>query len=228
VNDNTVKKYALEAKGFGDNKATSLYEDKEGTIWCGSNGSGLFYFDTKKQSFVSLAEENNPIYISKTSYVSSILQDYDGDLWIGTMYGLYKLTKNKNGSFDYQLYRQDLATNRNRINSNSVQTMYEDIHKNLWIGTIDNGLNVKAYQTDDFKSYQIKDGLTSNNVRSIVMDAYDNVWVGGNRGLSKIDPRTNFVTNYGIPDGLSSNNFYAGSIITSKGKLFFGTNNGFN
>src|SRR5690606_16424722 len=135
----------------------------------------------------------------------SMVEDYEGYLWVGTMYGLYKLSRNEDGLFSYKLYRQDIE-NEGFI-SNNIQYIYEDSHKNLWFGTTDSGLILKEKQSSEFKAFQKKDGLLSNTVRSVTMDSIGNIWLGGNRGLSKLNLLTNTFTNYDKLDGLTSNNF---------------------
>jgi signal transduction histidine kinase/ligand-binding sensor domain-containing protein/CheY-like chemotaxis protein len=225
VNNNVVN-YTIKSGGFGDNKASYLYEDKNGVIWCGSNGSGLFYFDNKDQQFVNLYERSKSLHISNRSYVTSILEDSENILWVGTMYGLYKLIRNQNGSFDYKLYWQD--SEKLKFKGNSIYSIYEDVHFNLWFATTDDGVIFKPRYSDEFKTFQKKDGLPSNTIKSIVMDSIGNMWFGGNIGLSRLETLTNSITNYDISDGLSSNNIYNNSIVTSSGKLFFASNNGFN
>jgi signal transduction histidine kinase/ligand-binding sensor domain-containing protein/AraC-like DNA-binding protein len=226
ITSNNVINYPIESGGFGDKKAFYLYKDSKGVVWCGSNGSGLFYFDDKKQQFISFYEKDKPLHISNRVYVSSIIEDSENALWVGSMYGLYKLIRNKNGSFDYKLYRQDIAGSS--FPSNSIQCIYEDIHQNLWFGTTDNGIVFKSKQGNKFKTFQKKDGLPSNTVRSILMDSIGNMWFGGNMGLSKLNTQTNLITNYDESDGLTSNNLYSNPITTTNGRLFFGSNNGFN
>ncbi|OYX28676.1 MAG: hypothetical protein B7Z06_00985 [Flavobacteriales bacterium 32-35-8] len=221
-----IKNYTLKSGGFGDNKISYLYKDKKGLIWAGTNGSGLFYFDEKNERFLVLSEENKEIHITKRAYISSILEDSNGAIWVATLYGLYSLNRNDDKSFDYDLYRLDI--NPRGINSNTIQSIYEDAKENLWVGTVDNGLNVKKRKTTEFKSFQKGDGLSSNTVRSILMDKFGNIWISGNMGLSKLDTHTNTFANYDKSDGLASNNFYNSSIVSSNGKLFFGSNNGFN
>jgi signal transduction histidine kinase/ligand-binding sensor domain-containing protein/AraC-like DNA-binding protein len=222
----SIKNYTLKSGGFGDNKISYLYKDKKGVIWAGTNGSGLFYFDEKNERFLVLSEQNKEIYITKRAYISSILEDSNGAIWVATLYGLYSLNRNDDKSFDYDLYRLDI--NPRGINSNTIQCIYEDAKQNLWVGTVDNGLNVKMRQATEFKSFQKKDGLSSNTVRSILMDKFGNIWISGNMGLSKLNTSTKTFANYDKLDGLASNNFYNSSIVSSNGKLFFGSNNGFN
>ena len=226
INNKSVINYPIQSGGFGDKKAFYLYKDSKGVVWCGSNGSGLFYFDDKKKQFINLYEEDKPLHISNRAYVSSILEDSENALWVGTMYGLYKLVRNKNGSFEYKLYRQNIVDSS--FPSNSIQCIYEDANQNLWFGTTDNGMVLKPKYSNEFKTFQKKDGLPSNTVRSILMDSIGNMWFGGNMGLSKLNTQTNLITNYDVSDGLTSNNIYNNSITTTTGRLFFGSNNGFN
>src|SRR5690606_30060448 len=116
--------------------------------------------------------------------------------------------------------------NPNGLNSNTIQCLYEDAKENLWVGTVDNGLNVRMRHNSNFQSFHKSDGLASNTVRSVLMDKFGNIWISGNMGLSKLDTHTNTFTNYAKSDGLASNLFYNSSLMSSSGKLFFGSNNG--
>src|SRR5690606_16108658 len=145
------KNYTLKSGGFGDDKISYLYKDKKGTIWAGTNGSGLFYFEDSKDRFLNLSEQDKPYYITNRSYISSILEDSNGILWVGTLYGLYNIIRNDDKTFDYRLYRLDV--NPSGLNSNTIQCLYEDAKQNLWVGTVDNGLNVRMWQSTEFKSF---------------------------------------------------------------------------
>lgn len=229
LNSNTqeFENYSLQSGGFGDDKASCLYEDKSGTIWAGTAGSGFFYFDRQANRFVVLCEQEKSDYITRTSYVSSVVEDWDGILWVGTMYGLYALRREMDHAFSYQWY---IHTDKpGSLSSSAIQAVYEDHSKNLWVGTTDNGLNVKSRGTSTFEHFGKEEGLPSNTIRSIVADAAGNVWVSANMGLSRFDQHAKRFINYSKRDGLSSNDFCAGACLrSSTGQLFFGTNNGFN
>jgi signal transduction histidine kinase/ligand-binding sensor domain-containing protein/DNA-binding response OmpR family regulator len=219
--------YTLQSGGFGDDKTSCLYADKSGTIWAGSAGSGLFYFNDKTDRFVVLREKDKSNYITHTSYVSSMVEDSDGILWVGTMYGLYALRRDADHSYSYQWFIQTDTVGS--LSSSAVQVVYEDQKKNLWIGTTDNGLNVKAPGGHNFKRYGKAEGLPGNTIRSIIADATGDLWVSTNRGLSRFDQQTKRFFNHSKQDGLSSNDFYPGAALrSSTGQLFFGNNNGFN
>ncbi|MFI0430985.1 two-component regulator propeller domain-containing protein [Mariniflexile sp. HMF6888] len=224
---NTFKNYPLESNGFGDNKVSSLYEDKSGTIWSGTSGSGLFYLEQNQRDFSLLYEEDQINSILKTSYISSIIEDFNGKLWVGTLYGLYEIESNEEGVFKFQFYIRD--TEKGKLNSNSIQSIYEDRNNNLWIGTADNGLSIKQKNNQGFVTFKKIKGLTNNTIRTILLDSIGNIWTSGNTGLYKFNSHTNTITNYNTSDGLVSNNFSNNSsLISSTGKLFFGSNKGFN
>ncbi|MBU3821399.1 response regulator [Flavobacteriaceae bacterium XHP0103] len=241
LKNNSIEKFKVESGGFGDNKINLFYEDSNGTIWCGTNGSGLFYFDNKKQGFVKLFENDKPLYITKNAYVSDVLEDSENNLWVSTFYGLFKLKALGNNTYSYQIYGKDISIAdvygkdilkedeifMGTLNGNSIQAIYEDADKNLWIGSSDSGLNIKMHQTNEFKSYQKVDGLVSNTVKSIVADEKEDIWISTNMGLSKFNKQTNEFTLYDNSDGLKSSNFNYAALLGSNGKLFFGSNNGF-
>jgi signal transduction histidine kinase/ligand-binding sensor domain-containing protein/AraC-like DNA-binding protein/AmiR/NasT family two-component response regulator len=221
-----VSHYSLMSNGFGDDKVYCLYEDKKGIIWAGSSGSGLFYLDNFKQRFINLREKDAHSTIPSTAYVTSVQEDADGILWVGTMYGLYSMEPQPTGAYHYGLLIQD--SKEGSLSSSGVQCVYEDHKKNLWVGTTDNGLNVKYKGEKGFRAFRKSDGLPSNTIRSIVMDFNGKLWISGNMGLSRFDPETNTFINYTRENGLTSNIFYNNACLrTSSGELFFGSNNGF-
>src|SRR5690606_13076536 len=153
------------------------------TIWAGTNGSGLFYFEENKDNFLILFDQDKPQFITNRAYITQIIEDSHGVLWVSTLYGLYNVIRNEDKTFDYRLYRLDI--NPSGLNSNTIQCVYEDDKGNLWLGTVDNGLNVRMRHNSNFQSFHKADGLASNTVRSVLMDKFGNIWISGNMGLSK-------------------------------------------
>ncbi|HPM32506.1 MAG TPA: two-component regulator propeller domain-containing protein [Chryseolinea sp.] len=220
-----LKNYKLESHGFGDNKVFSLYQDKRGSVWVGTVGSGLFYKDMKSDQFTLLDDQRKKDHISRTAYISSILEDVDNRLWVGTLFGLYQLTPNSDYSYNYKWHSNDNLTGS--IGSNEIQTIYEDTEKSLWFGTNDNGLNLLARGSSVFKVIRKQDGLPSNAVRGILSDEKGNLWISGNNGLTKYSPTTNSFLNYTKEDGLPSNEYNFNTYLRSKeGKFYFGSDNG--
>ncbi|HYF69054.1 MAG TPA: two-component regulator propeller domain-containing protein, partial [Ohtaekwangia sp.] len=220
-----VRHFNIESNGFGDNKISCLYEDSRNIIWAGSVGSGLFYFDHNLATFVPLNEEQNADYVRKSAYVTSILEDADSALWIGTYFGLYRL---RHGEFDG--YKVTLYTKDNQpggIGSYDIQTIHEDQKRNLWFGTGDNGMAVLSYHSATFDKVQKQNGLVSNVIRAIITDRNGDVWISSNMGLMKYNPITNLFSNYTKEDGLPSNEFNTHTCLAAHdGKFYFGSDQG--
>ncbi|WP_373598162.1 ligand-binding sensor domain-containing protein [Paraclostridium bifermentans] len=115
------------------------------------------------------------------------------------------------------------------LSQGTVQAMIQDKEGRIWIGTND-GLNV--YNGYEFKLYtQQKDeeeGIANNYITDIAQDNSGNVWVATIGGLSKINIKTDKITNYykcNKHGNLSHNNVYD-ILISSDGKVLVSTSDG--
>jgi ligand-binding sensor domain-containing protein len=83
--DFTVYKYnALDAHSLSDNFITSIYEDKSGIIWIGTDGGGLNKFNRKTEHFTRYIHDvDNPHSLGQNR-VLSIYQDHFCTVWVGT------------------------------------------------------------------------------------------------------------------------------------------------
>ena len=116
--------------------------------------------------------------------------------------------------------------------SNWIFALFEDSHRNIWIGTMGNGLWKYTPSSGKFRNYSYDDGeikptgLRSNSISSIMQDSKGNVWVSTDRGgLSKYnEAKDDFIT-FGIEEGLPDDVVY-NVLEDSNGFLWFGTNKG--
>ncbi len=228
-------------QGLPDNSIRSIAEDKNGSLWFGSNDGGMSRFDgnCKSNSLANLSINNLPSdlfnnynHILKKDFnsVYSIVEDNCGNMWFGTFGGGISCFDGK--TFKYYSTNQGLA-------SNYVRVLFKDKKGNLWIGTRDGGvsfldINCINNQTEKEKSilsqntifinYSIKQGLANNNIRSILEDKQGNLWFStGGGGVSCYAGKV-FI-NFTIDQGLPSN--YLRSITEDKnGNLWFGAWNG--
>jgi ligand-binding sensor domain-containing protein len=116
---------------------TSIEIDGEGNIWIGTEGKGLAQFDRKTKRFTYYSsDEANPSSISN-NYIHTLLEDSDGNLWIGTFGGL-DLFDPKRRTFT-RFKTQEKGDGA--LTVNGIMCLFEDSKKQLWIGG-GNGLNV--------------------------------------------------------------------------------------
>lgn len=90
------------------------------------------------------------------STVTSVIEDNDGYIWIGTLNGLNR--------FDGEAFKHFFANDRSDLSSSFVQSLLFDDHgQKLLVGT-DNGLNIYNADLETFeKHYQIDEAIWSIN-----------------------------------------------------------------
>ncbi len=79
-----------DLNSLSDNKISSIYEDKSGTIWIGTQEGGLNKFDRVNGKFRHFKMEDG----LPSDFVTGILEDDHGNLWISTTNGLSKFNPN--------------------------------------------------------------------------------------------------------------------------------------
>ena len=109
------------------------------------------------------------------SFVTSLLERRDGDLWLATYGG--GVSRLSGGHFTQYAMRDGLS-------SDLVWCLFEDHAGTLWIGTDGGGVN--AFSQGRFTAYTIANGLPSNVVRAIIDDGNGGLLVGTNRGIARI------------------------------------------
>ncbi len=178
--------------------------------------STLFYAQkpNKEYRFVNIKEG-----IPKVG-VSSIVQDHQGFIWIGTIgTGLYKFD-----GIDYTSYKFDVE-DINSLSNNLVQCAFIDSKNRLWCGT-ENGLNLYDRDLDHFKRIHLNSkNYYKENVLAIEEDSKGNLLIGtDNKGLFKLNVstlKTDRILNEDYPD-LAINSIQH----TKQGKTFVGTDLG--
>jgi signal transduction histidine kinase/ligand-binding sensor domain-containing protein len=156
--------------GLPDNISYDVKLGNDGTVWIGTRAGVARFLDGKISSFMA---------VDGLSYdhVSTVLIDFEGNIWIGTDGG--GLNVLKDGIFTS-------FTKKEGMLSNTIWTIFEDPAHTKWIGT-DNGL-VKMSGGDkrSFKYFTVRDGLYDNEIYSLTMDHTGAMWVGTVNGINKI------------------------------------------
>jgi ligand-binding sensor domain-containing protein/AraC-like DNA-binding protein len=160
---------------------------------------------------------------SRAHYPTSILQQPNGNFWIGTWGG--GVSRRLSGATKYTNFTQNIA-DKHSISNNFVFCMHSDAKGRMWIGTQD-GLNYFEQQTGTFKNISINDGLADDWILSITTDAKKRIWVSTRKGISMISSDLKTIRNYDTKDGLPNNEFVPRSFAEDKkGNFYFGNKNG--
>ena len=147
-----------------------------------------------------------------SSYVRSIIEDRNGNLWFSTEYG--GVSKYDGKTFTH-------FTDKEGLSHVHILSSLEDKTGNIWFGTYGGG--VSKYDGKTFTHYTVREGLGNNAVNSILEDKAGHMWFGTEGGVSKFDGK--FFTHFTEKEGLINN--FVWSILEDKsGNLWFGTNGG--
>lgn len=170
----------------------SIIEDHTGTIWVGTVGQGLFYFNKKtKQSGNYKFDPKDKNSIGSNN-VNAVYEDSDHTLWLATEGGgLCQLLPDK------KTFKR--ITNKNGLPSNTAYKIIEDNDKNLWI-TSSKGLVFMDRDSKRLKIYSKANGLLNDqfNYNSAFKDKDGMLYFGSVKGLIKIDP-TQFIKSSFVP-----------------------------
>lgn len=191
----TVYKHnQLDSNSLSNNFIYSLFEDRNGVLWIGSNGGGLDAFDIRTGKFThNISKQGNKSGLSNNN-VRSVLEDNDGNtIWVGTDEGLNALDK-RSGKVTRYLHDKK---NPKSISHNSAWCMHQTSDGKLWIGTYGGGLNMFDKNTGAFKSFTQTDQKgheiyeNANKVRTIHEDKEGIFWIGTyGEGVQVFDPRS--------------------------------------
>ncbi len=205
-----------------DDHINALCSDKSGNLWIATNG-GLQVYNPKMDTFSAYTRENGML---NTNNITSLFYGQNNRMLIGTAEGLVILDL----STREKTVLTGNSTNIQTFTNNYITQIYEDTRGLIWIGTRE-GLNILNTVKDEVSHLTEKDGLCNNSICGIVEDRNHNIWVSTSNGLSRVVTQrdhedgtfTYGLYNYSVYDGLQSNEFNMGAILTkNNGEVVFG------
>ena len=205
-----------------DDHINALCSDKSGNLWIATNG-GLQVYNPKMNTFSSYTRENGML---NTNSITSLFYGKNNNMLIGSSEGLIIL----NLSTREKTILTGNTSNIASFTNNYITQVYEDSRGLIWIGTRE-GINILNMVNDELSYLTEKDGLCNNSICGIAEDKGHNIWISTSNGISRVviqrnheDGTFNYgLYNYSVYDGLQSNEFNMGSIMTrNDGTVIFG------
>lgn len=148
---------------------------------------GLNFFNSMSGEFEHISHDDDSGNNLSSDFINSIL--CDGEIiWLGSETGGVNKLYPKSSyikSFDHHV---DVESS---ISKNPVNSIFEDSGGNLWIGTVEGGLNLKKRGENKFQHFTTTSStqLSHNSVSALVTDNKGRLWVGTwGYGISIIDP----------------------------------------
>ncbi len=210
-----------------------LLQDKEGTIWFGTFGNGVYKINPQKKTTNNY--RNNKVDLTSLSEnsINCIYEDSSGTIWFGT-FGAGISAFNSSWQ-KFELIKHD-PLNPNSLSSNFVWTILEDTEGKVWIGTNDCNISIYNPVNNNFETIEHIPGnpnsLPHSSVKKIFQDRKGIIWIGTDGGgLSKYNPGTKKFIHYKHnPEkpGSISNNSVRVIMEDSKSNIWVGTRDGLN
>ncbi|MBE7170876.1 MAG: histidine kinase [Williamsia sp.] len=159
----------------------ALYEDRDGTLWAGTYGDGVFCFNTEKGIYKQFSFQPNNRAGLLSNLINQIFEDSGGTMWFATEGGLCR--------YDAANDRFEGFTTAAGFPSNVTYSILEDARKNLWVST-SRGLACFSPTTGKVRVYTKSHGLLTDqfNYNSKYKDARGRMYFGSVKGLITFNP----------------------------------------
>jgi signal transduction histidine kinase/ligand-binding sensor domain-containing protein len=210
-------------EGLSQSTVFATLQDRQGYMWFATE-DGLDRFDGYQ--FVAYRKQDHDSLSLPDNYVTSILEDSLGNLWVGTYSGGAAVLDRSTGCFS----RITLSEwSEKGIRTNAVMSLTKDVQGNIWAAVWNSGVSrfdPRSRRWTHFTHTADSRSLIDNRVRYIYGDRTGRVWVCTFGGLDSFNPVTQQFTHH-------LNNSTGQSVIRDRrfmcavedrdGDLWFGT-----
>jgi len=206
IKDKFVDKQFKIKDGLRSNRVDLFERDHSGTLLIATSKGINKYKDGKLSSLKYKGKNFKAV-------ITDIVVAKDSTNYYSTSVGL---VIEKNG-------RVELLTTENGLLDNSLWSLEEDRHGNIYIGYENNGVSI--YHPERFSNYTSADESAKYISNSIVQDKNSNIVLGTKDGITIL--KDNVQERITESQGLTNNNIL--SMVKNKnGEIYIGTKEGFN
>ena len=207
----------------------SLVICDDGLLWLGTRGEGLWRIDPiTGEAVVYRAAPDEPGALGNND-VFALTFDPDGQLWVGTEGGLYRLDRETGRFSEFRMSEDDPSAGPG---DDRIRALLVDSAGTLWIGTYGGGVTHRG-SDGQFQTLRADESdpeaLPHDRVRSLFEDRDGRLWIGTAGGLCLLDRATErcdvYDSNPGQAKSLQDSDVMAIAQDRS-GLLWFGTRSG--
>lgn len=212
----------LQNNAIWDKPIYSIIQDSQSNIWIGTRGDGIYKLTPSTQAYSFTVahftnDTSNPYSICDDN-IYSIFKDKTGNLWVGTLKGLNKIsTENLSVKFinDNNVWKSNAIKKHN-----TIRCITQDSKGLMYIGTttgllvfdptkeINSNQNIKTYEITKNETQS----LNSNDIIDLCITKNRNLFIAtADGGISKVVTKDKLgfpitFKNYTQKEGLPSNN----------------------
>ncbi len=192
---------------------------RTGDLWVGTLESGVAMRCARCPGFRRFGAEE----LGGPS-VNALFEDSAGHVWIGLRPGGLVRYKPETAMLEHWLADSRKA---GTLSHSGVSVVTEDSKGRLWLGTQGGGINRVVLGpgrvVERFESFAARDGLVGDAIGGILEDGSGLLWVSTIGGLSRFDPESRKVVNFGTSEGAQQSGYFIGAYDRlPDGRLLFG------
>lgn len=167
--------HAGDPVSLPSNVIWTVFCDSGGKLWVGTN-DGLCYYNELTDGFVKFHLDGMSAGFDD---IFDIIEDRDGNLWLGTLAGLYRVEPE---SGELVCFNSRSAGEKWMLPSDTVYRVMNDNRENLWLSMHNKGLCWVDREKGIVKHFRHIPGnsksLSDNRVERIFQDSRGDVWIG--------------------------------------------------
>lgn len=155
----------------------SIYEDRKGNIWFGTNPVGVCRYNGK--SFDWITEEDVTEFRNEgANGVRSIAEDKNGDFWFNTenRYSIYDSTTFKSNKFYVRHQSIGGLDRKKESDLDEYLSIVRDNNENLWFVTYLDG--IWKYDGTNITHYPVENNSKQIPIFTIYKDNFGDLWLG--------------------------------------------------
>ncbi|MDB6068024.1 MAG: Two component regulator, sensor protein [Pedosphaera sp.] len=172
------------AAEFKGRHITTLFKDREGIMWLGATGVGVFQY--RGGRFISLTDTSVEGLLQDPH---CLLVDRGGRIWIGA-------------GDDFVICHDGEEWRRYRIPRHLarpyISALAEEPDGTVWAGSVNEALF--QFKAGKLAAINASSGLSDNLVESLLVDREGKLWVGTDAGLTRLRPKD--LSAFGQNEGL--------------------------
>jgi signal transduction histidine kinase/ligand-binding sensor domain-containing protein/DNA-binding response OmpR family regulator len=190
----------LKNKELSASKVVAINQDALGNVWFGTEESGLFRYNAKKNECIRFVHQANDQNSLPSNWINDILIK-NQEVWVATRDGLAIFNADRN---TFSNHNHDSAEPRS-ISDDSVWSLMKDKAGNIWIGTYAGGINIYYPGNGNFSNIGERIGnnvgLNKPLANAIVEDKEGGLWIGTfGGGLNYINRDKGIAKYYSVVD----------------------------
>lgn len=169
-----------------DMHVRSFYSDRDGNLWIGTNGDGLYRY---KEPMIRMFTKADGL---PNDLIMTVITAHDGSVWTGANCGGITRFDGKH----FQTYSE-----KDGLLNSCVWAIAEDLNHDLWIASFGGG--AFRYHDGKFTQYSKSKGLIDNRVGHVYAARDGSIWFSTPAGLTRL--KNEQLRNFTTADGLSAN-----------------------